>query len=139
MKFIFFYFFSIPKKISKTNSPKMMKNQWKSSKTIKNQWFSLIFHDFLRNYFWRSKKNKIFQFHLKQNFLSNILSMKYPDLNFYWNRNSRTWFARAICSSGNGSKILHARQALMGLIMWVRTTLSRPIFSKNIQNSYTQI
>ena len=38
-------------------------------------------------------------------FLSNILSMKYSDFNFYWNRSSRTWLARAIRSPGNGSKM----------------------------------
>ena len=38
-------------------------------------------------------------------FLSNILSMKYSDFNFYWNRSSRTWFARAIWSHKNEPKM----------------------------------
>ena len=41
----------------------------------------------------------------KKNFLSNILFMKYSDLNFYWNRSSRTWFARAIWSHAKRSKM----------------------------------
>ena len=31
--------------------------------------------------------------------------MKYSDLNFYWNRSSRTWFARAIWSHENEPKM----------------------------------
>ena len=50
---------------------------------------------------------KIWKFSIsfKTNFFSNILSLKYSDFNFYWNRSSRTWFARAICSSGFWSKM----------------------------------
>ena len=53
---------------------------------------------------------KIFFRHEKKNFvqkkkLSNILFMKYSDLNFYWNRSSRTWFARAIWSHAKRSKM----------------------------------
>ena len=48
--------------------------------------------------FWTGKYEN-FQLHPKHFFLNNILSMKYSDLNFYWNRRSRTCFARAIWSS----------------------------------------
>ena len=95
-------------------------------------WFSLIFHHFLKNilwtFFWSRKKMKNFQLHPKIYFLSNIISMKYSDLNFYWNRVSRTWFARAIRSPGfwskmspgmscsNGGDHMHFSEKKMGIL-----------------------
>ena len=50
---------------------------------------------------------KIWKFSIsfKTFFFSNILSLKYSDFNFYWNRSSRTWFARAIRSVQKSSKM----------------------------------
>ena len=104
----FFIFFLEKKKFKKYFS----KNDEKSMKIIKNHqksWFFIIFLMKWKNifwtFFWSRKKMKIFQLHPKQIFLSNIISMKYSDLNFYWNRVSRTWFARAIRSIGFWSKM----------------------------------
>ena len=54
--------------------------------------------------FW-ARKYKNFQLHPKQTILSYILFMKSSDLDFCWNRSSRTWFARAIWRAGNRSKM----------------------------------
>ena len=62
---------------------------------------------------------KIWKFSIsfKTNFFSNILSLKYSDFNFYWNRSSRTWFARAIRSTENGSK-MSPNQAFHVMLQW---------------------
>ena len=53
----------------------------------------------------RSKKYGNFQFHPKQIFLSNILSMKSIDFYFYRNRSSATYFTRAPKAAGFWSKM----------------------------------
>ena len=52
-------------------------------------------------YFFATKKKTS----SKNFFLSNILFMKYSDLNFCWNRSSRTQFARAIWRHANRPKM----------------------------------
>ena len=103
-----FIFFLDQKKVQKIFFhfiKKMMKNHdfW---------WFLIIFIDFssffekyFLNFFLVEKKNEKCSTSSKTFFLSNIISMKYSDLNFYWNRVSRTWFARAIRSPGFWSKM----------------------------------
>ena len=80
--------------------PHLLNNSIEKQNQLKNHG---IFPDFT-HLFW-SRKYENFQFHSKQKNLSNILSLKYSDFNFYWNRVSRTWFARAIRRSGFWSKM----------------------------------
>ena len=54
--------------------------------------------------FW-SRKSENFQLHPKHFFLSNILSMKSSDFDFYGNRGSRIYFTRAPKSHGFWSKM----------------------------------
>ena len=63
------------------------------------------------------KKNENFQFHPTKYFLSNILSMKYLEFNFCWNRSSTTLFTRAICRSGNESK-MSPNQGFHVMLQW---------------------
>ena len=71
------------------------------------------------NLFW-SRKYEHFQLHLKQIFLSNLLFIKYSDLNFHCNRSSTTLFTRAIRRRENASK-MSPNQGFHVMLQWGRS------------------